>query len=186
MDLNAIKCIIEAVLLSSYQPVSLTKLADLFDEWQRPSKALLDQAIQHLRNDYQARSFELVEVSSGYRIQTKKNYSEWITRLHAEKPSKYSRALLETLAIIAYKQPVTRADIEQIRGVAASSHIMKTLMERNWICIAGQKDVPGKPAIYSTTKEFLDYFNLQHISELPLLPKILADAEQPITECINE
>jgi len=133
---------------------------------------------------------QLVQVAGGYLIQTKKEYSQWVSRMQLEKPQKYSKAFLETLAIIAYKQPVTRGDIEEIRGVAVNSQIMKTLMEREWIRVAGYKDVPGKPAVYTTTKEFLNYFNLKHLSELPLLPDIVESlnlnaASQLEEECVN-
>ena len=164
--------IVEALLLGSDSPLSFEKLQNFFDEGQRPNRVQLQEAIDELKTDYKQRSFELADVAGGYLIQTKSEYSRWIAKLHIEKPMKYSRALLETLSIIAYKQPVTRGDIEEIRGVAVSTLIMKTLLEREWIRIAGHKDVPGKPAVYVTTKEFLNYFNLRHLNELPLLPDI--------------
>lgn len=191
MDENELKNIVEALLLSSSDPLSLDQLLEVFDEWERPDRVQLKQIISQLQTDYETRSFELIEVAGGYQMQTKSSYSNWIARLQIEKPSKYSRALLETLAIIAYKQPVTRADIEEIRGVAVSSHIMKTLMEREWIRIAGHKDVAGKPAVYTTTKEFLNYFNLTYLHELPSLPEVLEtltlhSANQSNEECITE
>lgn len=191
MDERELKNIIESLLLSSHEPVSLEKLIEVFDEWQKPSSEQLKRVISELKTDYSDRAFELIEVASGYKVQTKSEYSEWVARLQIEKPAKYSRALLETLAIIAYKQPVTRADIEEIRGVAVNSQIMKTLMEREWIRIAGHKDVPGKPAVYTTTKEFLNYFNLNYLSELPTLPEVLDTltlhtASQPKEECVTE
>ena len=129
---------------------------------------------------------ELVELASGYQLQTKAQYGIWVSRLQIEKPVKYSRALLETLAIIAYKQPVTRADIEEVRGVAVNSQIIKTLLEREWIRIAGYKDVAGKPAVYTTTKEFLNYFNLHYLHELPSLPQLIQplnlQTDSPIEE----
>ena len=132
---------------------------------------------------------ELIEVASGYQLQTKAQYALWISRLQMEKPTKYSRALLETLAIIAYKQPVTRADIEEIRGVAVNTQIIKTLIEREWIRIAGYKDVAGKPAVYTTTKEFLNYFNLHYLHELPSLPEVMQTlnlhADSPTEECVT-
>lgn len=174
MDL---KWIIEALLLSSNEPLSLERMLGVFDEWDKPTSEQVMIILNDLKDDYCARSCELVQVASGYQIQTKKLYSKWVGRLQLEKPAKYSKALLETLAIIAYKQPVTRADIEEVRGVAVNSQIMKTLLERDWIRIAGHKDVPGKPAVYATTKEFLDYFNLKHLNELPALK----DIEEPLT-----
>ncbi|MBL7480158.1 SMC-Scp complex subunit ScpB [Legionella bononiensis] len=191
MEENELKNIIEALLLSCNEPLSLEQLSEVFDEWERPSLPQLKNMITQLQKEYETRSFELIQVAGGYQVQTKSAYSTWIARLQIEKPSKYSRALLETLAIIAYKQPVTRADIEEIRGVAVSSHIMKTLMEREWIRIAGHKDVAGKPAVYTTTKEFLNYFNLTYLHELPSLPEVLETltlhtANQPNEECITE
>lgn len=173
MDDNELKYVIEALLLSTDEPLSLTKLLEVFEEWQKPSKEQLDEAIRQLQADYAPRSFELIQVATGFTIQTKKEFCTWVARLHVEKPPKYSRALLETLAIIAYKQPVTRGDIEELRGVAVNSQIMKTLLEREWIRIAGYKDVAGKPAVYTTTREFLNYFNLKNLNELPSLPEVL-------------
>jgi segregation and condensation protein B len=191
MDESELKKIIEALLLSSTDPLPLDKIQEVFDDWQRPELSLLKNIMTQLKTDYEARSFELIQVAGGYQVQTRSEYSQWIARLQIEKPSKYSRALLETLAIIAYKQPVTRADIEEIRGVAVNSHIMKTLMEREWIRIAGHKDVAGKPAVYTTTKEFLNYFNLNYLHELPSLPEVmetltLHTANQLNEECITE
>lgn len=191
MDEQELKKIIEALLLSSSEPLSVEKLLEVFDEWHRPSSEQVKKSINELKAEYTERAFELIEVASGYKVQTKSAYSEWVARLQIEKPAKYSRALLETLAIIAYKQPVTRADIEEIRGVAVNSQIMKTLMEREWIRIAGYKDVPGKPAVFTTTKEFLNYFNLNYLNELPSLPEVmdtltLHTASQPKEECVTE
>lgn len=169
MDEIELKNIVEALLLSSSEPLSLEKIQELFDEWQKPDLTLLKAIIKQLETDYHLGALELIQVATGYQLQTKAAYSLWISRLHREKPVKYSRALLETLAIIAYKQPVTRGDIEELRGVAVNSQIMKTLMEREWIRIAGHKDVAGKPAVYVTTKEFLNYFNLNALNELPPL-----------------
>lgn len=167
MNKVEIKSIIEALLMSSQQPLTIEQLRAVFDEDERPDKQVVSQLLKKLTDDYKDRAVELHEVASGYCIQTKQIYSRWINRLQVEKPAKYSRALLETLAIIAYKQPVTRADIEAIRGVAVSSSILKTLMEREWIKVAGYREVPGKPAVYVTTKLFLDYFNLSSIAQLP-------------------
>jgi segregation and condensation protein B len=173
MDEQELKYIVEVLLLSSSDPLSLNKLIEIFDEEKKPTKEQLITVIHCLQKEYAVRSFELIQVATGYIIQTKKEYSAWVARLHIEKPAKYSRALLETLAIIAYKQPVTRADIEELRGVSVSSQIMKTLLEREWIRVAGYKDVAGKPAVYTTTKEFLNYFNLKNLNQLPLLPEVL-------------
>jgi segregation and condensation protein B len=191
MDEKELKNIVEALLLSSSHPISLEKLSEVFDEWQRPGLDVLQDVIDRLREDYSSRAFELIQVSSGYQLQTKSVYSTWVAKLQIEKPAKYSRALLETLAIIAYKQPVTRADIEEIRGVAVSSHIMKTLIEREWVRIAGHKDVPGKPAVYTTTKEFLNYFSLHYLNELPSIPEVIEtltvhNASQPNEECVTQ
>ena len=187
MDENELKYIVEALLLSAAEPLSLDKLLEVFDEWQKPSKEQLSKIIICLQEDYAERSFELIQVASGFTLQTKKKFSQWVTRLHLEKPTKYSRALLETLAIIAYKQPVTRADIEELRGVTVNSQIIKTLLEREWIRIAGYKDVAGKPAVYTTTKDFLNYFNLKNLNELPPLPEILETLiNNPNKECTTE
>ena len=183
MDEQELKNIIEALLLSSNEPISLDGLLDVFEEWQRPSKEFLGFIISDLKVDYASRSFELIEVATGFIIQTKKEYSQWVARLQIDKPTKYSRALLETLAIIAYKQPVTRADIEELRGVAVSSQIIRTLLEREWIRISGYKNVVGKPAVYTTTKTFLNYFNLKYLDELPSLADIILLEEE---YCTNE
>lgn len=164
-----LKLIIEALLMSASQPLTLDKIRLSFDEAQRPANQEILAAINALSQDYETRAIELKCLARGYCIQTKALYSPWITRLLTEKPVKYSRALLETLAIIAYKQPVSRADIEDIRGVAVSTPIIKSLLEREWIKIAGFRDVPGKPAVYATTKHFLDYFNLKSLNDLPSL-----------------
>lgn len=153
--------------MNTSQPLSLEQMEAVFEDWQRPRREELKEILGELAKDYENRAIELKLLASGYCLQTKAEFSPWISRLNAEKPSKYSRALLETLAIIAYQQPVTRADIEDIRGVSVNSAILKSLMEREWIKIAGHRDVPGKPAVYATTKTFLDYFNLTSLNELP-------------------
>lgn len=190
MDELELKNIIEALLLSSGEPISLDKILSIFDDWQMPSSEQVKELIQRLQLDYESRPMELIQVASGYKLQTKAQYGTWVSRLQMEKPAKYSRALLETLAIIAYKQPVTRGDIEEIRGVAVNTHIIKTLMEREWIRIAGYKDVAGKPAVYTTTKEFLNYFNLHYLHELPSLPEVMQTlnlhADSPTEECVTE
>lgn len=177
MDNNQLQGIVEALLMSSTEPLSLEQIQSVFDSWDQPTPAQIRQVLADLTQDYQHRAIELVEVANGFCLQTRTQFSPWIARLQAEKPPKYSRALLETLAIIAYKQPVTRADIEEIRGVAVNSLIIRTLVEREWIRIAGHRDVPGKPAVYVTTKCFLDYFNLRTLEELPPLNSLqLEDA----------
>lgn len=186
-----LKNIIEALLLSSGDPITADKLLSVFDEWQKPSLDQIHDIIQQLQNEYESRPMELIQVASGFQLQTRARYGSWVSRLQMEKPAKYSRALLETLAIIAYRQPVTRADIEEIRGVAVNTHIIKTLIEREWIRIAGYKDVAGKPAVYITTKEFLNYFNLQYLHELPSLPEVMESlnrplADSPTEECVAE
>lgn len=172
MDVNELKNIVEALLLSSNQPLTLEQILSSFEEYERPSSEQIVLLIEQLKEEYAPRPIELLEVASGYTFQTKTKYASWVFRLNSDKPAKYTRAFLETLAIIAYKQPVTRGEIEEIRGVAVSSHIMKTLLEREWIRVAGHKDVPGKPAVYTTTKEFLNYFSLTHLNQLPPLPEI--------------
>ncbi|MBA2656132.1 MAG: SMC-Scp complex subunit ScpB [Tatlockia sp.] len=185
---NELKLILEALLMNSVQPLSLQHLNSVFAEWQRPGQARLEVALRELADDYKSRAIELKELATGFCLQTKAEYSLWISNLHAEKPAKYSRALLETLAIIAYQQPVTRADIEELRGVTLSSSIIKTLIEREWIRIAGHRDVPGKPAVYATTKAFLDYFNLASLNDLPALQadlNLAPIAGLQIEECIE-
>lgn len=172
MDLDELKKIVEVLLLSVDNPLDLNTLQKAFEGEFIPDKDTLRRAINLLSDEYSSRGIELIEVASGYRIQTKKEFSIWASRLQFEKPAKYSRALLETLAIIAYKQPVTRADIEELRGVHVNTNALKTLLEREWIRIAGYKDVPGKPAVYVTTKHFLNYFNLKTLNELPVLNQI--------------
>lgn len=171
MNPEKIKNIIEAMIMVSEAPISSAKLYQLIDN-EDISEAQIKSAIELLQQDYCDRGVRLVSVASGYRFQAASEYKDWFHLLLHEKPHRYSKALLETLAIIAYRQPVTRADVEAIRGVAVSSSIMKTLMEREWVRIVGHRDVPGKPAIYSTTKVFLDYFNLKSLSELPPLNEI--------------
>ena len=167
-----LKRIIESALFASSEPLSLDKILSLFTEEEKPERQDIREALDLLREEYQERGIELVEVSSGFRFQVKQNFAPWVSRLWEERPPRYSRAILETLALIAYRQPITRAEIEDIRGVSVSTHIMKTLQERNWVKIVGHRDVPGKPAMYATTREFLDYFNLKSMDELPSLAEI--------------
>ncbi len=172
MNETELKPILEALIMASSRPVSLDKLMEIFNEQERPDRKTVKSALDSLTADYESKSVELKEVSSGYRFQVRKEYAEWVSRLWEEKPARYSRALLETLALIAYKQPISRGEIEKIRGVSVSVQIMKTLQEREWVAVVGHRDVPGKPAIYATTKEFLDYFNLKSLEELPPLAEI--------------
>jgi len=167
-----LKCIIEALLLSSDEPLSADKLHKIISNKQKITKADVLDAIEHLENDYQSKEIEITKVASGYRIQARKSINDFLNIIFAEKTPRYSRALMETLSIIAYKQPVTRGDIEAIRGVSVSSSIMRTLSDRNWIKIIGYRDVPGKPAMFSTTSEFLNYFGLERLAELPDLPDV--------------
>jgi len=169
---ETLKKIIESLLFSSDSPLSTKQLQAIFPELERPAKSAIETAIQQLSLDYQASSLELHQVASGWRFQVQSEMSLWVARLFAKKPPKYSRALLETLAIIAYQQPVTRGDIEDIRGVSVSSHMIQTLLEREWIKSVGHKEVPGRPALYSTTKVFLDYFNLSSIEDMPPLQEL--------------
>lgn len=178
MEQQQLKNTIEAVLMSAEKPLKVNEIELLFaGDSDMPSRDEIRQALKQLDEDYANRGFELKEVASGFRIQVKQDYSMWVGRLWEEKPARYSRALLETLALIAYRQPITRGEIEEIRGVSVSSNIIKTLMEREWIKVLGHKDVPGKPALYGTSKEFLDYFNLKSLEDLPTLAE-LKDLDQ--------
>jgi segregation and condensation protein B len=169
---SEIKNIIEAALFVAGQPITLDKMLSLFPEDSRPTREELQRTLDVLAQDCDGRSIELKQIDRGYRFQTRAKYGEWIARLHEERPAKYSRALLETLVIIAYRQPVTRAEIEEIRGVAVSSEIIKTLMGREWVKQVGTRDVPGKPALYGTTRGFLEHFNLKSLDELPPLAEL--------------
>jgi len=173
MQLQTLKNILESVLFSADKPMDILYLDKLFEhDDDRPSKDEIRQALQNLQEEYQNRGVHLKEVASGYRMQVVEESAPWVARLWEEKPPRYSRALLETLVLIAYRQPITRGEIEEIRGVSVSSHIVKTLQEREWIRVLGHKDVPGKPAMYGTSREFLDYFNLKSLDELPPLSEI--------------
>lgn len=164
--------IIEGALLAAGKPMTVAQLAELFEEHERPENALIREAMKEVAERCDDRGFELVEVASGFRFQVRQALSPWVARLWQERPAKYSRALLETLALIAYRQPITRGEIEEIRGVAVSSNIIKTLHEREWIRVVGHRDVPGRPAMYATTRQFLDYFNLKNLDQLPALAEI--------------
>ncbi|WP_024298835.1 SMC-Scp complex subunit ScpB [Methylomicrobium lacus] len=169
-----IQPIVEAILFAANRPMTCKDVQQVFPEIEQPELAEIQVAIDAIAADYQARPVELKQVASGYRFQVRQELSRWVQRLFEEKPPKYSRALLETLAIIAYKQPVTRGDIEDIRGVSVSSGIIQTLLEREWIRVVAHKEVPGRPGLYGTTKQFLDYFNIKSLSELPTLEQIQA------------
>ena len=171
MNKEKIKHIVEASLLAAGRPLSLDELAGVFGI-EAPSRDELVEAVEALRADYQSRGIMLAEVASGYRVQVRSNMADWISRLWEERPPRYSRALMETLALIAYRQPITRAEIEEIRGVSVSTNIVRTLGERNWVRVVGHRDVPGKPAMYGTTREFLDYFGLKRLDELPPLSEL--------------
>jgi segregation and condensation protein B len=164
--------IIEAVLFAADGPMSLNQLLALFDENSGVDKNTLVLALESIKQDCHTRSIELREVASGYRFQVKQDYADWVSKLWEDKPAKYSKATMETLSLIAYRQPITRAEIEEVRGVSVSSHIIKSMTERNWVKVVGHRDVPGKPALYATTKEFLDYFNLKSLEDLPSLAEI--------------
>jgi segregation and condensation protein B len=172
MSEQPLKAIVEAVLMAAGKPLSLDQILAVFGEADKPERNALREALASLQHDYAERGLDLVEVASGYRIQVKQDMEPWVSRLTEEKPARYSRALLETLALVAYRQPITRGEIEDIRGVSVSSSIMKTLQEREWVRIVGHRDVPGRPAMYGTTKQFLDYFNLKGLDDLPTLMEL--------------
>ncbi len=173
MNATNIKNILEAALMVSTQPLTLDKLQGLFaKDAVQPDRDALRSALAELAEDCSGRGIELTEVASGWRYQVRADYADWVNRLWDEKPPRYSRALMETLAIIAYRQPITRGEIEDIRGVSVSANIVRTLQEREWIKSVGHRDVPGKPELLATTKEFLDYFNLKKLSDLPTLAEI--------------
>lgn len=167
--LPPLNVLLEAILSAARTPLKITDIQALFELHEQPSTEAIKEALTALKYQLEGRGVELVEVASGYRIQVPQQFSPWVSRLFDEKPQRYSRALLETLALIAYRQPISRGDIEEIRGVAVSSNIIKTLLEREWIKVLGQREVPGRPNLYGTTKQFLDDFNLKQLSELPPL-----------------
>ena len=169
---SEIKNVIEAALLGGGRPLSLEQLSGLFGKRSVPDRKLLKEILRELSTDYEDRGIELKEVWSGYRIQIRSSMSEWLSPLWEERAPRYSRALFETLALIAYRQPITRGEIEEVRGVAVSTNIVRTLLERGWVRVVGHRDVPGKPAMFGTTKEFLDYFGLKRLDELPPLAEI--------------
>ncbi|MGR8929034.1 MAG: SMC-Scp complex subunit ScpB [Gammaproteobacteria bacterium] len=170
-DVNT-KRIVEAILFAANRPLTIKQIQEAFPELEQPDTLEIQLALEAIAQDYMTRPIGLKQLASGYRFQIREGMAPWVTRLFEEKPSRYSRALLETLSIIAYRQPVTRGDIEDIRGVGVSSGIIHTLLEREWIRVIGHKEVPGRPALYGTTKAFLDYFNLMSLSDLPPLEEV--------------
>ncbi|MBQ4853463.1 SMC-Scp complex subunit ScpB [Rhodanobacter sp. B2A1Ga4] len=178
MQIEQLKPIIEAALLASTQPLTVQQLGELFNEADEVNREQIARTLEALAGDCAGRGIELKEVASGFRYQVRQDVHPWISRMWTERPSRYSRALLETLALIAYRQPITRPEIEQIRGVVVSSNIIKTMEEREWIRVVGYRDVPGKPALFGTTRAFLDYFNLKSLDQLPPLSEI-RDMEDP-------
>ncbi len=172
MQIEKLQNILEAILISAEKPLSIEKLLGFFQPEDLVNRNDVKKALFDLQQRFTTHGFELIETASGFRFQTKEEYKQWVTQHWDEKPAKYSRALLETLALIVYRQPITRAEIEDIRGVAVSSHIIKTLQERDWIRIVGHKEVPGRPSLLGTTRQFLDYFNLKSLDEMPSLSEI--------------
>jgi segregation and condensation protein B len=172
MNSELIKKIIEGALLAAGKPLDITHLENLFDEEERPPRDQIRAALEEIEADTRDRGFALKQTASGYRFQVEQELAPWVNKLWEEKPKRYSRAMLETLSLIAYRQPLTRGDIELVRGVAVSSDTIRTLMDREWIRVVGHRDVPGKPALYATTKRFLDYFNLKSLDHLPALSEI--------------
>lgn len=173
MEISKLKNILEAILLAADRALTVVQFEALFElDEERPTRDEIRKALHEMAEDYATRGYELKQVASGFRLQVKQEYAIWVGRLWEEKPARYTRALLETMALIAYRQPITRGEIEEVRGVSVSSNIVKTLLERDWIKVLGHKDVPGKPTLYGTTKEFLDYFNLKSLDQLPTLAEI--------------
>lgn len=171
-DLKQLRNIVEAALLAASKPLDMDQLRNLFDEEERPPRSQMEHVLAWISSDCEGRGFELQKVASGYRFQVRQEYAPWVGRLWEERPQRYSRAMLETLALIAYRQPITRGEIEEIRGVTVSSNIIRTMMEREWVRIVGHRDVPGRPAMYATTRQFLDYFNLSSLEQLPPLSEV--------------
>ncbi len=186
IDADKLAQILEAAMLVAGKPTTLNQFESLFaDEPEKPSREEIKTALTQLQENYESRGIELVEVASGFRLQAKQSFTPWLTHLYQEKAPRYSRALLETLVLIAYRQPITRGEIEDVRGVAVSSNIVKTLIEREWVRVLGHRDVPGRPALLGTTRQFLDYFNLKRIDELPTLSEI-KDLDQIDPELAKE
>jgi segregation and condensation protein B len=172
MEHSEIKNILEAALLAAGRPLSLDQLVGLFGKHSAPERQALKEALGELALEYKNRGIELKEVGSGYRIQIRSSMGDWLISLWEERAPRYSRALLETLSLIAYRQPITRGEIEEVRGVAVSTNIVRTMLERGWVRVVGHRDVPGKPAMFGTTKRFLDYFGLKKLDDLPPLSEI--------------
>jgi len=172
MSASSIKNVVEAVLLAAGKPLTVDQLLSVFGDGEKPERSQIREAIAALQDEYAERCVELVQVASGWRVQVSQEMEPWVSRLTEEKPARYTRALLETLALVAYRQPITRGEIEDIRGVSVSTSIMKTLQEREWVRIVGHRDVPGHPAMYGTTRQFLDYFNLKGLDDLPTLMEL--------------
>ena len=169
---HPLSSVVEAVLLAAGRPVSVEQIRELFEEAQRPPEEEIKLALEALQQSYAGRGVELREVASGWRVQIRPQHADVVSRLWQERPSRYSRALLETLALIAYRQPITRGEIEDIRGVTVSTTIMRTLHERNWIRVVGHREVPGRPELLGTTREFLDYFGLKSLDDMPTLAEL--------------
>jgi segregation and condensation protein B len=188
MSETYLKNVIEAALLAAARPVSLSELQQIFDETSRPSTKELRSLLEQLTADYEGRGVTVRETANGFRFQVRSEFSQEVSRLWPDRPRKYSRALLETLALIAYRQPITRAEIENVRGVAVNPEIVKTLMERNWVRVVGHRDVPGHPELLGTTSEFLDYFSLKSIEDLPPLAELksLTDLNPQLPLPVNE
>ena len=184
--MDNLSLIIEALLFSSSRPLSEKEILSAFDLRSPPPSNEIKEALKSIEEKYSENSIELVKVASGYRLRIRQEYSSWVAKLWEAKPQKYSRALLETLALIAYKQPITRGEIEEVRGVSVSSQIIRTLLDRSWIKVVGHRDVPGRPALFSTTKDFLDDLNLSKLSDLPELPEIQNIPEEAQISLLNE
>lgn len=174
MNESHVRNVVEAALLAAGKPLQPADLVELFDEGSRPATAEVRGALEHLAAEYEGRGIELKETAAGFRIQVRRELANEISRLWPERPPRYSRALLETLALIAYRQPITRAEIEAVRGVAVNPNIVKTMIERNWVRVVGHRDVPGRPELLGTTRDFLDYFGLRTLDELPPLSELKA------------
>ena len=184
--MDNLSLIIEALLFSSSRPLNEKEILSAFDLRGPPTSNEIKEALKSIEEKYSENSIELVKVASGYRLRIRQEYSPWVAKLWEAKPQKYSRALLETLALIAYKQPITRGEIEEVRGVSVSSQIIRTLLDRSWIKVVGHRDVPGRPALFSTTKDFLDDLNLSKLSDLPELPEIQNIPEEAQISLLNE
>ena len=184
--MDNLSLIIEALLFSSSRPLNEKEILSAFDLRSPPTSSEIKEALKSIEKKYSENSIELVKVASGYRLRIRQEYSSWVAKLWEAKPQKYSRALLETLALIAYKQPITRGEIEEVRGVSVSSQIIRTLLDRSWIKVVGHRDVPGRPALFSTTKDFLDDLNLSKLSDLPELPEIQNIPEEAQISLLNE